>query len=201
MVIRKQSSLVTIIFSCMLFIFSSHALALDKYTFEPDHTYIEWRVTHFGFSDISGKFMAEGSLEFDKAKPQNSKINVAIPIAGVTTGIAKLDKKLVSKNYFDDKQFATANFVSNRIQMTGKNTAKVYGVLTIRGIRKPLELNIKLRKAGDSVMYRKQTMGFSGTAELKRSDFGLRAYLPGVGDNVTLHIEAEAVLNYTPKKR
>ncbi len=196
-----KNNLMIIALSMILMVFTAQAFAAEKYTFEPGHTYVVWKVSHFGYSDISGKFMARGNIEFDKAKPQNSHVNLIIPIAGVTTGIAKLDQKLVSKNYFDNKKYATANFVSNRIQMTGKNTAKVFGILTIRGMEKPIVLNVKLRKSGDSPMYRKHTMGFSGTAEFKRSEFGLRAFLPGVGDDVKLNIEAEAILNYTPKKK
>lgn len=197
----RSKNLLRILVSGLLLVLWFNVFALDKYTFDPDHTYAVWSVSHFGYSDVSGKLMANGTLNYDLAKPQNSQVEISFLIDSVTTGIPKLDKKLMGKNFFDLKKFPTASFISNRIQMTGKETAKVYGLLTIRGMKKPVVLNVRLTKSGDHPLYRKKTLGFSGSAVFDRSAFGLRAYLPGVGDKVTLNIQAEAVLNYQPKKK
>jgi polyisoprenoid-binding protein YceI len=106
--------------------------------------------------------------------------------------IPKLDEHLKGKDFFDVAQFPTATFVSDKITKTGNN-AKVQGMLTIHGVSKPVTLNVKLNKVGVNPMSKKKAAGFSATATIKRSDFGVGKYVPDVGDEVTLDIQAEAI--------
>lgn len=165
------------------------------YTLDPDHTYVLWHINHFGFSNPSGKWMAKGTLVLDQKHPQNSKVNATIELANVVTGIPELDKHLQTADFFDVKQFPTATFTSSKVTVTGKNTAKVEGMLTLHGVTKPLTLHVKLNKLGMSMMTNQETAGFTGYATLNRSDFGMKTYLPGLGDKVLLEVEAEAGKN------
>lgn len=182
-----------------LFCFISTTIASTNYNFDSDHTYVTFQVSHFGFSDVSGKFMAYGNLELNPTAPQNSKVAITIDTTRANTGIGELDDILTGKNFFNASQFSTATFVSNKIILTGKNAAKIYGTLTLRGIAKPIVLEVKLNKSGIHPYSKKQALGFSGTASLKRSDFDMKGYLPGVGDEVKLTIQAEAEVQKTKK--
>lgn len=90
------------------------------------------------------------------------------------------------------KKYPTAQFVSDKVELTGKNTAKVTGMLTVRGISKPVTLDVTMNKAGKNPVTDRMTVGFTATTTLKRSDFGLKAFLPDLGDDVTIEIGAEA---------
>ena len=159
------------------------------------HTAIIWHINHFGFSNPSGKFMnTEGTLLLDAKNPTASKVAVTIPIAAIETGVPKLDEHLKTKDFFDAETFPTATFASDKVDVTGRDTARVHGTLTLHGISKPVILNVKLNKLGEN-MFKKQTAGFSATTTLKRSDFGMTTYLPGLGDEVRLDIESEATLS------
>ena len=76
-------------FLVLIFLFFSTTVqaATEIYQLDPHHTYVAWRVDHFGFSHISGKWMAQGKITLDPTKPQDSKVEVVIPIADLTTGI------------------------------------------------------------------------------------------------------------------
>lgn len=176
--------------SLIFFLPTAHA-ATQTYQLDPMHTQILWHANHLGFSHPSGKWMPEGTLVLDETKPENSKVNVIIKIKGLVTGIPDLDKHLQAKDFFDAANFPIATFVSKKVTKTGKDTAKVEGKLTIRNISKPIVLNVKFNKKGISPINNKMTVGFSATAKLKRSDFGINAFLPAVGDEVKLNIEAE----------
>lgn len=177
----------------MLFLFSSLSVqAAETLKIDPQHSYVLWHIKHFNFSTQSGKWYAEGTLVLDKDKPQNSKINVSIPVANMVTGIAELDKHLKGKLFFDVKQFPIATFVSDKVVVTGKKTAKVHGILTVHGISKPVILDVKLNHVGVSPITEKMTVGFSANTKLKRSDFGINTLLPGLGDEVKIDIEVEA---------
>src|SRR5690606_22937984 len=98
------------------------------------------------FSEQTGKWMAEGTLSLDEAKPQNSKVNVTINVNDVITGIPKLDEHLKKEDFFDTAKYPTATFVSNKIRLTGKDKAKIEGTLTLHGVSRPVVLDVNLRK-------------------------------------------------------
>lgn len=169
------------------------AQGATTYTLDPDHTYVLWRVSHFGFSSPSGKWHAKGTLVLDERKPEGGKLDVTIDIASLETGLTKFNDHLISDEFLHASKFPTAKFVSDQITITGKNTAKVQGKLTLHGVTKPVILDVTLNKVDISPVSNKKTAGFTATGEFNRSDFGIKAFLPGVGDKVNLLIEAEAV--------
>jgi len=135
--------------------------------------------------------MITGTLTLDEKAPQNSSVSVTIPIDDLLTGVVKLDEHLKSKDFFDAETYPTATFVSSKVTLTGKDTAKVEGTLTLHGVSKPEVLNVTLNKIGEN-MFKKKTAGFSATTTIKRSDFGITTYLPMLGDDVKLYVESEA---------
>jgi len=175
------------------FFLSSATIAAETYKFDSDHTYATWHVSHFGFSTVSGKFMATGTLTVDNTKPENSSVDITIDTTVMDTGVAKLNDILKGKNFFDVVEFPTATFKSNKVVTSGKDNGKVTGTLTIRGIAKEVVLNVKLNQQGNHPFYHRDAYGFSATTTIKRSDFGMRGYLPGVSDEVTIDIQAEAI--------
>ncbi len=167
------------------------AFAADTYKLEPSHTSVTFQWTHFGFSHPSGKFMnAEGSVTLDQAAPAKSSVDVSFAIAGVNTGVPALDKEFQEANWFDAAKYPNATFKSTKVDVTGKDTAKVTGDLTIHGVTKPVTLDVKLNQVGKEMG--KDTVGFTAKGTIKRSEFGIGAYVPAVSDEIELSIEAEA---------
>jgi len=168
------------------------AEAADMFKLDPMHTAVTFHINHFGFSNPSGKFMnIDGTLLLDQQNPAASKLDVTIPVAAIDTSIPKLDEHLKSKDFFDVAAFPTATYASTKVDVIGQDTAIVHGNLTLHGVTKPVDLNVKLNKIGEN-MFKKMTAGFSATAMIKRSDFGIITYVPALGDEVKLDIESEA---------
>lgn len=187
----------SIIIGALIFPFSFHLLAADKYSIDPMHSYVLWHINHFDFSNPSGKWMAEGTLEFDNQNLQKSKVNVTIKIADIITGLKDLDQHLMGKLFFDVKNYPAATFVSDKINLVDMKIKYVHGLLTVHGVTKPITLNVKLNKMGLNPVNDRETVGFSADTILKRSDFGITTMLPGIGDDVKIEIEIEA---YKPNK-
>ena len=166
--------------------------APETWTLDPQHTYILWKIEHLGFSTQAGKFYVNGTVTLDQQKPQNSKVNATIKIADIVTGIPELDKHLQGQLFFDDAKFPTATFVSDKVNVISKTSAKVHGILTLHGVSKPLVLDVTMNKVGKNPISDKLTTGFTATTSLKRSDFGMTTLLPDVGDLVKIEIGAEA---------
>ncbi|ADU12473.1 YceI family protein [Asticcacaulis excentricus] len=166
--------------------------APETYALEATHTEVVFSWTHFGFSKPTAKFMnAVGTLVLDEAAPATSSVEVTFAIDGLNTGVAALDGHLKSKDFFDAATYPTATFKSTKVDVTGKDTANVTGNLTIHGVTKPVTLAVKLNKIGAN-MKGVKTAGFSATGQIKRSDFGMGAYVPAVSDEIDLVITAEA---------
>jgi polyisoprenoid-binding protein YceI len=177
------------------FVFSSFsaAHAADSYKFDPNHTSVIWRASHFGHSSPHGIFSnIEGDLTLDEKNPEASSMKVTVPVAKLATGIAKFDEHLKSKDFFNAEKFPTATFVSTKVEKTGDKTAKVTGDLTLLGVTKPVTLDVTLNQIAPNPMNKKQTAGFTATGTIKRSDFGMNFGVPNVSDEIPLTIEAEA---------
>lgn len=171
--------------------------APETFKLDNQHTYVLWSIQHLGFSTQTGKWYVSGELVLDKDHPDQSKVNVSINIADVVTGIPELDKHLKGKLFFDVAKFPEATFVSKKVDVLSDKSAKVEGILTLRGVSKPIVLDVTLNKVGENPINNRNTVGFTATATIKRSDFGMDALLPDLGDEVTLQIGAEA---YQEKK-
>ncbi len=179
----------------LLFFFANLANAAELYQFDQNHTSINWSANHFGFSDVSGKFIgAEGKILIDEANPKNSLLEVVVKIDSLSTGIPKFDTHLKTADFFDIEKFPTAKFVSKSVVLKDKNKAQVFGNLTLLGVTQPVVMDVKMNKVGTGLMTQRKTIGFSATTKIKRSQFGMLFGLPGVSDEVKLQIESEVIL-------
>ncbi|UUR09264.1 YceI family protein [Sphingomonas glaciei] len=161
-----------------------------RYTVDANHTQVVWSVDHFGFSRLYGMVGAmSGTLNIDPANTRNAKVAIDIPLSGLTVTSPGFAKHLATADLFDTAKFPTARFVSRSVTVRGTQ-ATIAGDLTLRGVTKPLTLDARLHGAGANPMNKKQTVGFSATATLKRSDFNLGYAVPAVSDDVKLEITA-----------
>lgn len=167
----------------------------ETFTIDPHHTTVVWQADHFGLSKPTGKFpLITGTLVLDEAAPANSQVDISIDTTKLSTGDAKFDEHLKSKDFFDVATYPTATFKSTKVTTTGDKTATVEGDLTLHGVTKKVTLDVTLNKVGEHPMTKKKAAGFSATATIKRSDFGITYAIPGVADEVKLDIQAEAGL-------
>ncbi len=159
------------------------------YKVEAYHTQIGFSVLHFGFTPFSGFFSgASGSLKLDPAHPSASALDVSVPVQSVTTTVGQLDTELKGAQWFDAAQFPNATFKSTTIVLVGKDRATITGDLTLHGVTRPVVLNAHFVGAGVNPLDKAYTVGFEATGTFKRSDFGVKTYVPMVGDDVTLTI-------------
>ena len=165
-------------------------VAAGSYALDPSHSQVAWSVNHFGFNAVNGLFgVGAGTLTVDPAKPTAARVTVEIPVTSLVTTVPKLTEHLQSAEFFDAAKFPTATFVSTTIAPHGQR-ATVSGTLTLHGISRPVVLDARFGGAGTNPMSKKATVGFEATTTIKRSDFGINAYVPAVGDTVVLHLTA-----------
>jgi len=165
------------------------------YKADPGHTLISWNVNHFGFSDYFGLFGdVNGTLTLDPANIAATKLDVTIPVSKVTTASAGLTEHLLragkdgaAPDFFGPAP-ADATFKSTSVTAKGATAATIVGDLTLNGVTKPVTVEAEFVGAGKHPFNQKETVGFKGTAQIKRSEFNIKAALPMVTDTVDLEI-------------
>jgi len=164
-----------------------------SYKLDPAHTNVLAQWSHFGFSHPFANFGdVEGTLVYDAEDVAGSSVEVVLPLSGLEAFSAKFNEHLRSADFFDAANFPTASFKSTRVEAAGEGKLKVTGDLTIKDNTHPVVLDVTLNKSADHPMMKVPTIGFDATTTIKRSDFGVGAYAPNVGDEVTLRITTEA---------
>ncbi|KQP58304.1 YceI family protein [Methylobacterium sp. Leaf112] len=159
------------------------------YAVDPGHTQVGWRVSHMGFSNYAGGFSdVSGTLDLQPKNPAASKLAIKIPVASVTTTSDKLTGELKGDQWLDAGKFPEMTFVSTKVTPDGKDKAKVLGNLTLHGVTKPVTLDVTLVGAGVNPLNKKVTVGFEAAGTLKRSEFGVKTYVPLIGDDLHLTI-------------
>lgn len=160
------------------------------YTVDPDHTQIVWTVDHMGITPLAGMFGASaGTLVLDPSKPDEAKLEVTIPMAGLRVTSEEFATHLASAEILDTAKFPTATFKSSKITVEGSD-ATIEGELTLHGVTKPVTMDVSFFGAGINPMTKVENIGFTGTTEIKRSDFGLGYGVPTISDEVALDIVA-----------
>ena len=175
--------------------FAAVSVHATTYTLEPDYTQGVFRWSHLGFSSPAAQFsQGEGTLEFDPAAPTRASVKVTIPLTTLATGVPGLDEHFRSADFFATDRFPTATFTSTRVEPgMPKGHLQVTGDLSLHGMTRPVTLDVTIVKVGKNPRTNLDTIGFDATTTLKRSDFGLGAYVPQVSDEIRLQVISQAV--------
>lgn len=165
---------------------------------DPAHTGVHFKVRHLMVSSVRGSFeKVSGKIVYDETDVTKSTADIVIDAASVNSRVAKRDADLRSPNFLDVANHPTITFKSKRVEKTGDGTLKVTGDLTIRGVTKPVVLDVEgptpaIKDPGGSLR-----VGGMATTKINRKDFGLTWNMPLeaggvlVGDEVDITIDVE----------
>ncbi|APX83770.1 hypothetical protein BV511_02910 [Methylorubrum extorquens] len=163
-----------------------------RYRLDPAHGKITWSISHLGFSTYYGQFTeVSGDLVLDPAAPAKSSLSVKIGTGSANGLNDKLNAHLKQPDFLDVGKFPEATFVSTSVEPTSPTTARVNGTLTLRGVAKPVSFDATFNQAGVNPVDKIYSVGFDGWTVIKRSEFGVNAFLPLLGDEVSLRLEGE----------
>ena len=174
------------------------AAAPETYTLDPYHTYTHFEVNHLGFSNMRGRFdKSSGKFTLDKAAKTGS-LELAVETASITTGDndkagrpRARDEHLRSPDFFNVVEFPRMTYKTTAVKFSGDSPATIEGNVTLLGVTKPLSLHVDNWKCGANPMSKKEMCGGNASGTLKRSDFGMKYGLFGVGDDFKLFMEFE----------
>lgn len=162
-----------------------------EYKLDPKHASATIKLAHMGLSHYTMRFdTIEGGYSYDPKHPAASVVRISIDPNSIDTNDPAFNKEIAEK-FLETGKYPTLTFTSTKIVPGKGDHGKVEGVLDFHGVKKPVVLDVTYR--GFVEMMKQQRMGFSGSTTFKRSEFGASAYVPLVGDEVTVLIEVEFV--------
>ena len=153
---------------------AGQAMAAD-YTIDKEgqHAFIDWKISHLGYSFIHGTFKDwSGTFSWDAAKPADSKIDITLQTASLFSNHAERDKHIASKDFLDVAKYPEATFKSTKVVPTGDKTADVTGDLTLHGVTKPVTFKATFNGEGKDP-WGGERAGFNATTTLNLNDFGI----------------------------
>ena len=162
------------------------------YAIDKGHTYVTFSYLHQDLSYPRLRATAvDGELDLDADDIGNSSVAIAIEAGSIRSNVDYFDEELASAKFFNAAKFPHISFVADELDMSGPATGVLKGSVTIRGITRPLDLEVTINGAMEHPLSGKPVIGISATGALNRSDFDLDRFIPDVSDRVTLAIEVE----------
>ncbi|MFB6484206.1 YceI family protein [Streptomyces virginiae] len=149
------------------------AALTGDYVIDPAHSSIGFTVRHAMVTNVRGAFTDhEGTLHLDGADPARSTASIDVKIASVDTGIADRDGHLRSGDFFDAETFPLMTFRSTEARQLGGDAYRITGELTIKDVTRPLSIDLEFNGSATDP-YGNERVGFEGSTEILRSDWGL----------------------------
>jgi polyisoprenoid-binding protein YceI len=175
--------------------FSAAAQAAPStYNIDNSHTYPHFTYSHLGYSIQTHKFdKTSGKVVVDFTAKTGS-VDVTIDATSVNTGHALFKEHIQGEDYFDTAKYPTITFKSSDMKFKGNKPVSVTGDLTIKGVTKPVKLDITHFKCMPHPMLKAPACGANATTQVKRSEFNMGKNAPFVSDEVTLTLAIEAVM-------
>ena len=173
---------------------SSAAMAAPvTFGIDDSHTFSRISYDHMGFSTQLNRFdKTSGTVVLDQ-EAKDGQVDIEIDTRSISTGHDGFNQHIQGADFLDTANFPTATFKSTKINFDGDKPVSVDGDLTIKGVTKPVTLNIKRFVRKEHPMMKKDTIGADAEVVIKRSDFNAGKFAPGVGDEVTIGIALEAM--------
>ena len=168
------------------------ALKPGSYTLDKSHATLLFKVQHLGLSTYVGRFNGlEASLEFDPEKLLATQLTARIDMRSVDVNNEGLEKDLQGSQWFQTRRYPTAEFRTLSVRPLSDTEFAFTGELDWRGVVKPIELQVLFHGGANNLLTGKYTLGFSATGSFSRSEFGMDAFTPLVGDQIKLEAFAE----------
>jgi polyisoprenoid-binding protein YceI len=170
----------------------------ETFSIDADHSDVTFSVRHL-VARARGRFEKfSGQIELDREQPERSSLVFEVDAASIDTRQPDRDAHLRSPEFFDVERYPVVRFTSQRITKLSGDQYRVEGALELRGIVKPMALEVSYHGVAKDPWGNERT-GFTTEAVINRKEFGMvwNAALDNggviLGDDVKLTIELEAI--------
>ena len=199
---RRSTALASLV-AVLALPLTAAAIETMSWNVDADHTEVNFKVRHF-FTPVTGTFTSyDVELIFDQDDPTNSRVNVSIDVASVSTGNERRDNHLRTDDWFGADTYGKITFASTSVKKTGVNEYVAVGTLTIKDVSKQVELPFTLLGVKAIPEMMREMLGgvthvasFQANLTIDRTAFGVGTGMWGetavVGAKVEIELLVEA---------
>jgi polyisoprenoid-binding protein YceI len=162
------------------------------YVIDGKHTFPRFSYTHLGFSLQSSRFDKTSGLVVYDAAAGSGSVEVTIDTNSVSTGSDLFNEHIRGADFLNVKDFPVATFKSTAIRFKDGAPVSIAGNLTLKGVTRPVTLEVTSFKRGEHPMMHKDAIGANASTTIRRSDFNMGKFVPAVDDELKLTISLEA---------
>ena len=165
---------------------------------DASHSTVGFSVRHMMVSKVRGYFREFSGEIVTAEDPTQSQVTATVNMDSIDTRQEQRDAHIRSADFFDVGNHTVMTFTSTTVKTDGADWT-VEGELTLKGITKPVTLNLEVNGFGPDA-YGGTRAGFSARTEISRKQFGVDIEMPMegggvvVGDKISVELEIEAVL-------
>ena len=148
-------------------------MAITKWTIDPTHSELGFKIKHLMITNVSGTFKTfSGEIVTEDADFSKAQISITADMASISTNNEQRDSHLRNADFFEVEQFPELHFSSTRIEKVDNDNFTLFGVLTLKGITKPVKLNVEYSGVTKDP-WGGERAGFLITGKINRSDWGV----------------------------
>ncbi|MCO5972566.1 YceI family protein [Actinoallomurus soli] len=173
------------------------------WSIDPAHSSILVSVRHLGLSSIHGRFGEFGG-RIDLGVPvESSRVDAEIKAASIDTANSLRDEHLRGGDFLDVERFPVITYAGTRVVPAGGDRWTVHGELTLKGVRRPVELDLTYLGTGPD-LWGGVRAAFRASTELRREDFAmtynqvLAAGIGAIGTTLRVVLDVQAVRGTSP---
>ncbi|HEY1149760.1 MAG TPA: YceI family protein [Pseudoduganella sp.] len=167
--------------------------ATETYVIDNTHSFSRFEYSHFGYSNQLSRFdSTSGKIQIDRAAKTGS-VDVTIDAKSVSTGSQVFNGHIQGEDFLDTAKYPTITYKSTKFNFNGDKLASVEGNLTIKGVTKPVKLDVTSFQCMAHPILKKDACGANAVATIKRSDFNAGKYAPYVADELSLTFAIESI--------
>jgi polyisoprenoid-binding protein YceI len=180
-----RKAILTSVAACLAIFTMSCSMVTLKFEPNPSKSIVQFKIRNLGKTVVGTIGNLKGKVSFDPSNIKKAKIDATVDVSSINTGIKLRNKHLQAKEYFNAQVFPNIKIHSNSIRKGKRedNIAKMDGILTIKGIEKPLNIDFKYVKLGSGYI-------LSSKFEIKRRDFNLGSKkTKAMKDKIEIHLD------------
>lgn len=160
---------------------------------EGKHAFVRFKVSHLGFSYVLGEFPdLDGRFTYDVSDPSVASVEIEVETGTVETHHARRNVHIRSEDFLHVEEFPTARFVSTSYEETGGGSGILEGNLTLRGVTRPITLEIQRVGEGEDP-WGSYRAGFEGTTTITMADFGMDYNLGPASRTAEIYFSIEGI--------
>jgi polyisoprenoid-binding protein YceI len=193
MIAMKKLTRLTLAAATIATLGSTAFAAPETFAIDGTHSFPRFSYSHLGYSTQLSRFnKTSGKIVLDK-EAKTGTVDVLIDMKSVDTGFAVFDEHIQGEDFLDTGKFPTATFKSTKVRFEGDKPVAIEGNLTIKGVTRPVTLNVSSFQRMPHPMMKRDAIGANASTKISRTEFNAGKHAPYVGDEVTIDIAVEAV--------